>query len=244
MKLYHDSASKTSNNFYFTNNISNDPFIDSKGNTRLMLAVLQLRIDLIKLFIEKEHVDINKQNFTGESALLLACQNNFMTHSVKVQLVRYLIRCGANIQLSNLDGNTALHYSSGFGDESLVNLLIQQGAFINSQNEKGETALHWAVMNGMISNVDILLKSGEVLIDLKNENGLTAVDLALEKEDKTILCKLVDFKEKTRREYAMDIDEESLGWTSGRCSILESSARRIMDDGRALSTNSNLLWWM
>jgi len=244
MKLYRDRASKTPNNFYISNN---DPFIDSKGNTRLMLAVLQLRIDLIKLFIEQEHVDINKQNFNGDSALLFACRN-FMNGCVKLQLqiVRYLIKCGANIQLSNLDGNTALHLASGFGDESLVNILIQQGAFINAQNEKGETALHWAVMNGMISNVDLLLKSGEVLIDIKNVHGRTAVDLALGKEDKTILCKLVDFKEKNRREFAMDVDErdDSLVWASGRCSILERSERRIMDDGRALSTNSNLLWWM
>jgi len=233
------STFKTLNNFYYSNN---DPFIDSEGNTRLILAVLQQRMDLIKLFIEREHVDINKQNFKGDSALLFACQN--VTAKFQLQIVRYLIQCGANVQLSNLDGNTALHFASGFGDESLANLLIQQAAFINAQNENGETALHWAVKNGKISNVELLLKSGGALIDIKTEFGRTAVDLAIEKGDKIILCKLLDYKEKT--EGAMDVDkrEDSLVWISGRCSILERSERRIMDDGRALSTASNLLWWM
>jgi len=260
--MKHDYYALDSNNAFLNNNFSatfithddqrryDDPLIDTFGNTRLMLAVSQARFDLMRLFIEKELVSINRQNFRGDTALLLACSNVYPSVKIQEQIVRYLILCGANIRLGNLDGNTPLHYAAGFGDEIIVNLLIQQGGFLNVQNENGETALYWAVKNGKSANVDILVKSG-ALKNIKTVNGNTAVDLAIGRNDKAILSSLFagDSRKKNREKSdRMDMDndsQENLMWRPGSCAVSNLRGERRMDDGRALSTASSaLLWWM
>ncbi|MEN9443484.1 MAG: hypothetical protein RIS47_374 [Bacteroidota bacterium] len=55
-----------------------------------------------------------------------------------------LIKSGANVNLANTAGETALMLASEAGNEDLVNLLIKSGADVNAVNKVGEAALNYA----------------------------------------------------------------------------------------------------
>ena len=55
-----------------------------------------------------------------------------------------LLRGGAEVNLQNGDGNTALMLAAGNGHERVVDLVIRRGAEINVQNNDGGTALMFA----------------------------------------------------------------------------------------------------
>jgi hypothetical protein len=59
----------------------------------------------------------------------------------QTELAKLLIEKGADISISNPDGNTALHLAAFFGHEKMVQLLLDSGATVSAQSKRGETAL-------------------------------------------------------------------------------------------------------
>jgi ankyrin repeat protein len=59
----------------------------------------------------------------------------------------------------------------------LMEYLIEDGADVNEQDIFGQTALHQAVFGGQIKIVDLLIERAN--LDLKDEDGDTALDLAI-----------------------------------------------------------------
>jgi ankyrin repeat protein len=84
---------------------------------------------------------------------------------------------GINIETST--GNTALLHACALGREHVVEALLDRYANINQQNCYGHAALHVAAMNGSIRCTKLLLERG-ARSDMKDHNGKTPYDLALE----------------------------------------------------------------
>ena len=55
-----------------------------------------------------------------------------------------LIKSGANVNLANTAGETALMLASASGNSKLVALLIKSGAEVNAVNKVGDSALSYA----------------------------------------------------------------------------------------------------
>ena len=68
-----------------------------------------------------------------------------------------LIEEGANVNASQGDGATALHWASHRNDLEAAKLLITAGADVNAANELGATPLWLAAINGSASMVKLLL---------------------------------------------------------------------------------------
>lgn len=78
-------------------------------------------------------------------------------------------------------GRTALHYSVALGYERIVKKLFSAGAgryFLNRQDDRGWTALHYAAAGQFYSVCKLLLERGAAT-DIKNDEFLTAFDLAI-----------------------------------------------------------------
>jgi len=93
----------------------------------LLLAVEKQRFDIARLFIQAG-VDVNYQYPStsryadGMTALLYASRyNNF-------EMVRILVDRGANLNVRNINGNTALSIAQANGNEQISNFLIERGA--------------------------------------------------------------------------------------------------------------------
>ena len=80
--------------------------------------------------------DVNIRDRHGNTLLMIACQNNLRS------MTKLLLRCGADMDLQNDKGNTALHYAFGYGyGQTLGAYLLKKGADPQVRNIYGATCL-------------------------------------------------------------------------------------------------------
>ena len=91
---------------------------------------------------------------TGPLPLIDAVKN------VDREAVRSLLKQGANVNGTQADGTTALHWASYRDDLESADLLIRSGANVNARNDLGATPLWAACQNGSESMVRRLLTAG------------------------------------------------------------------------------------
>ncbi|KAG6623926.1 putative serine protease family S54 [Phytophthora cinnamomi] len=105
--------------------------------------------------------------------LLEACRSGH------VESVQSLLATGANIALSDANGDTPLHAASENGHATVVELLLRVGSPIDQSNANGWTALMQAASSGYAAVAQMLLKHG-AKVDKASSNGRTALHFASE----------------------------------------------------------------
>jgi len=90
---------------------------------------------LNKYLNEGAEVDWQNEELWGSLPLIAAALNNH------VHIVEILIKNGANINLSNRNGNTALHLAATYGRADVISLLLANGADINVTSHSNKTPL-------------------------------------------------------------------------------------------------------
>jgi len=103
-------------------------------------------------------------------------------------VVQLLLENGADVNLQNKSGKTALHLIKWWSDESnqILELLLQAGANANAKNNDGQTAFHWAALGGKPDTIEILLGKGAD-INAKDNDGWTALHGAAERGNLDII---------------------------------------------------------
>jgi len=76
----------------------------------------------------------------------------------KLDMVKLLLVRGANVNVKNSDGTTALKLASGGGYTEIVKLLLDRGANVNACDEGNRTALHLATLENHADIVKILIE--------------------------------------------------------------------------------------
>ena len=92
-------------------------------------------------------------------------------------IVQALIDSGADVNLTNNDGNNALWLACFSGDQATIQALLQCGVNIDQQNLTLATALMYSASAGKAKVVHQLLNAGADP-NLKNQDDYTALDLA------------------------------------------------------------------
>ena len=82
------------------------------------------------------------------------------TYGSYAEVVKLLLAKGADINVKNSNGETALMAASSRGNADVVKLLLDKGADINVKNSKGKTALAIAKDKGKTEIVAMLEKAG------------------------------------------------------------------------------------
>ena len=124
--------------------------------------------------------DINAQNDMGWPPLVYACRGDNGEHPSAVLRLLYL---GADINVRNYKGKTALHCAAKAGFLSVIDLLIEKGATIDAPDNNGETALFEAIRSTIKDGekqraaIEALLVKGADP-NLKNGKGLTPLQVA------------------------------------------------------------------
>ena len=82
-----------------------DQQLDPSGTDRLVREAAQGHADVVRDLTQKcpERVD---QKSSGKTALQVAC------HQGHMEIVKMLLGAGANLEVQDDDGDTALHYSA------------------------------------------------------------------------------------------------------------------------------------
>lgn len=143
---------------------------DSSGQTGLHLALSEPSPKSALVLIEWPKTDINQLNAQGESALMLA--------SIKgqIKIATKLLERKADV---NKTGWTALHYAASDGNLDLISLLLENSAYIDAESPNRTTPLMMAARYGSTVAVKLLLDQ-DADPRLKNQQGLTALDFALQ----------------------------------------------------------------
>ena len=92
-------------------------------------------------------------------------------HPEKVQR---LLDLGADVNIRDYKGKTALHRAATAGFLNVMGVLLAHGAEVNTQDEIGDTALHDAIRAKRVESVKLLLLSGADT-QLANAKGITPI---------------------------------------------------------------------
>ena len=124
--------------------------------------------------------DINEKSHMGWPPLVYACHGDNGEHPNAVQR---LLELGANIDVRNYKGKTALHCAAKAGFLKVINLLIAKGATVDAADNSGETPLFEAIRSTIKNGekqraaLEALLVNGANL-NVKNQKGLTSLQVA------------------------------------------------------------------
>jgi uncharacterized protein len=108
----------------------------------------------------------------------------------KPELMRLFISRGADINLSNANGETAIVLAAWRGNLEAVKWLVERGARINA-GERQWSALHYAVFGGHEAVVDYLIGLGAD-INARSTNGSSVLMLAIYEGRQALARKLIE----------------------------------------------------
>ena len=119
----------------------------------------------------RQGANVNAEEF-GETPLLKAIKAN------QSQAVLLLLEAGADVNQPAKSGDAALQTAVDFGQADMVQLLVQQPNIqINQPDAGGNTVLMKAAQAGRLEMVQTLVAAGAEA-GIKNQRGLTALDMA------------------------------------------------------------------
>jgi ankyrin repeat protein len=98
---------------------------------------------------------------TGAQAAVQSVPLIEATKSGDAKTAQALVAKKADVNATEVDGTTALHYAADEGNTALVDLLIKAGANVKAANRYGATPLGLAAAKGNAAVIERLLKAGE-----------------------------------------------------------------------------------
>lgn len=120
---------------------SNFNMVDSNGDNVVHLAVRMNRLDMLKRLVEAG-ADVNIINKMHQPAIEIAFDNT------NEEILRYLLKNGANPNEKFRDGTTILHnLVKSLDVMDLIPLAMAAGAMTNVQDRRGNTPIHNAVQH-------------------------------------------------------------------------------------------------
>jgi len=132
----------------------------------------------------KANGTINEQNNNGHTPMFQA------VHDDDPEVIRLLLKHGADPNLGDKDQDTPLIMASYNGQTEVVKLLIAAGADLNLQDKAGESPLHIASYWGRTESMKLLIAAG-ANVNLRDNNGQTALAVA-RSEGETECVKLLE----------------------------------------------------
>ena len=95
-----------------------------------------------------------------------------------IEAVKQHLAAGADVNVKDESGRTALLQAALFGRKEITELLIAAGADVNAKDDWGMTPLHEATREGHKEITDLLLTNGAD-VNAKDGSGRTPLDWAI-----------------------------------------------------------------
>ncbi|MBQ6617721.1 MAG: ankyrin repeat domain-containing protein [Thermoguttaceae bacterium] len=147
----------------------------TEGRTLLHFAAKSGNLELVKWLAEKG-LDVNENDAGKKTPLHYAAgcefqyspvhQFLFFSHSsyifgnVNLEVVKYLVEKGANVNDKDNLQCIPLHFAANNGNLEVVKYLVEKGSNINEGSFFGESVLHVAAQSGNLELVKYLVKMG------------------------------------------------------------------------------------
>lgn len=155
----------------------------SDKNYPIGIAILAGNLEVAKMLLVAG-ANINIQNDKGLTPLMLimssfeGVQQDQAKESLRA-VVRFILQNGAQVDVTDAKGKTALFYAVEQKDLPAIDLLLTAGANINHKNNAGETAIFLPAKEGNIEMVKALLQKG-ASAKIANKQGTTPAMYAVQ----------------------------------------------------------------
>jgi ankyrin repeat protein len=147
---------------------------DERGRTALHIAIEKGSYSATEFLIAtKAH--LNSVNNDGRTALMIAA----VAETDKSDIIRELLRAGADTTIEDKDGRTALMIA---GNSNSAVALLEAGSDIEMKDKDGKTALMIAAEKNARDITIELLRAGADMT-IKDRNGRSALMIASEKDN-------------------------------------------------------------
>lgn len=151
-----------------------------RGETVMMIALREKSMKVFDVLLKHIDIRLEARAHNGDTALMLA------SYLANLVAVNKLIDAGAEV---NQPGWAALHYAALAGDLKVIAVLLEHAAYIDALSPNKTTPLMMAVRSGNLAALQLLLDEGADA-SLINSMGLSALDFALQLEQKEIAAEL------------------------------------------------------
>lgn len=131
---------------------------DYTGATALIWAAAHGHKEIVKLLLDTKRADIDIQDFDGDTALSAAASNGHEDIFIFSLLLKY----GANVNIQNKYGNTALIWAAINCQSDIISLLLKNGANADIKNKKGSTALFFATHRGKTEIIEMIKSAKKI----------------------------------------------------------------------------------
>ena len=160
-------------NYNLYNQIDHNEKVYDYNN--LKQAIITDNKKVIEQFVHKADLNYIPQSDL-DPLLLLAARHN------RGDIMKLLITSGANVNLKNIYGTTALMLVMENGTVDDARMLIENGAHLDLQDNFNETALMWALFHNNMDGAGLLIEN-KATIDSRDKSGKTALMRAVEEHN-------------------------------------------------------------
>ena len=147
--------------------------------------------------------------FLGKTPLALAMSEEL--HDI----ANLLLQSGANVNVTDNEGNTLLHSALQDGNQSAALFLLNNGADINLQTKANETCIELAIKKNLAPVVESLCKLGADLSTSSDTNPPLWIALEIDPDLASVLVR-----------YGVDTD----AWSEGPDGCLQTLLHRSIDE--------------
>lgn len=190
---------------------------DFKKNTLLHKAVINSKIEIVKIYVEyqkdyefaqlkgqaSEEGALKQQGggiaqiITGKIRSWVNQQNDegfapihFASFRGNVQIMSLLLECGADIELRNLQGLNVIHIAAQADQPRSLCYFKLKNMDMESEDNRGGTPLHWAASQGCDNSVNFLC-AWKVKLDSQDVEGATPLHLSVQQGNSRVVRKLL-----------------------------------------------------
>ncbi|KAK6169517.1 hypothetical protein SNE40_020557 [Patella caerulea] len=133
--------------------------VDENGDNPLTLASKQGNVAFMTLLTSTE-CDINHQNLKGKTALHNAIRVKRYCDQTRSKVIEILLQNGMNVNLGDVDGETALSIAVAAQNVFITKILLKAGAEVNCFDKRRRTPLMTAARTCNRSILECLLNAG------------------------------------------------------------------------------------
>ena len=167
--------------------------LNENGDLLLHIACRWEDVAIVRYLVCEQHCEVNVQNNSGDSPLLIVCCNKVLG------IVRFLLqqRCDTRVRNKrgqspqtiplNENGDLLLHIACRWGDVDIVRYLVcEQQCDVNAQNKNGDSPLHTACYNKALDIIKFLLQQ-RYNTSIRNKRGQSPQTIPLNENGELLL---------------------------------------------------------
>ena len=164
--------------FHLFNKFYSYKFLNNEGENLLQFAISYSNQKVIDYLVNKTNINLNNQTFE----IGLTCLHK-LTINNDIENIKFIIKKGADVILSDYIGNNVIHYSLiGNSDELTLFYLDKNLIDLNLPNLEGNTPLHLYLqnINGKINTKILSELISRTNLNIQNNNGDSCIHLFTE----------------------------------------------------------------